>query len=177
MVDTQSTSDTSMNKRGQSLHTTASFLKLLHCYYYAFLRDVTNNCKKETQSTSLANNLLYWGRLNLKQHRLHKSPQMLNQSIISTCLALAVTLHLFITQKFVSSILAFFPCILCPRNTTAKIQSTKDKKNLPKVKTSVSLAMCAYVWLSHSSYIQLFATLRTIAHQAPLSVGFSKQEY
>ena len=99
----------------------ARFLNLLHCYYYAFVRGVTNNCKKETQSTSLANNLLYWGGVNLKQHRLHKSPQMLNRSIISTCLALTVTLHLFITQKFVSSILAFFPCILCPQNATAKI--------------------------------------------------------
>ena len=34
-----------------------------------------------------------------------------------------------------------------------------------------------YAVLSHFSRIQLFATLRTIAHQAPLSRGFSKQEY
>ena len=27
-----------------------------------------------------------------------------------------------------------------------------------------------------STYIQLFATLRTVAHQAPLSMGFSRQE-
>ena len=31
--------------------------------------------------------------------------------------------------------------------------------------------------LSHFSHIWLFATLRTIAHQAPLSMGFSRQEY
>ena len=31
--------------------------------------------------------------------------------------------------------------------------------------------------LSHSSRVQLFATLRTIACQAPLSMGFSRQEY
>ena len=31
--------------------------------------------------------------------------------------------------------------------------------------------------LSYFSHVQLFATLWTIAHQAPLSMGFSRQEY
>ena len=31
--------------------------------------------------------------------------------------------------------------------------------------------------LSHFSRVQLFVTLWTIAHQAPLTVGFSRQEY
>ena len=31
--------------------------------------------------------------------------------------------------------------------------------------------------LSHFSHVQLFVTLWTVAHQAPLSVGFSRQEY
>ena len=31
--------------------------------------------------------------------------------------------------------------------------------------------------LSRFSHIQLFATLWTVAHQAPLSMGFSRQEY
>ena len=31
--------------------------------------------------------------------------------------------------------------------------------------------------LSHFSHVQLFATPWTIAHQAPLSMVFSKQEY
>ena len=31
--------------------------------------------------------------------------------------------------------------------------------------------------LSHFSCIQLFATLKTVAHWAPLSMGFSRQEY
>ena len=30
---------------------------------------------------------------------------------------------------------------------------------------------------SRFSHVWLFATLRTVAHQAPLSKGFSKQEY
>ena len=31
--------------------------------------------------------------------------------------------------------------------------------------------------LSHFGYVQLGATLWTVAHQAPLSMGFSRQEY
>ena len=31
--------------------------------------------------------------------------------------------------------------------------------------------------LSHFSRVQLFVTLSTVARQAPLSVGFSRQEY
>ena len=31
--------------------------------------------------------------------------------------------------------------------------------------------------LSHFSCVQLFATLWTVAHQAPLSMGFSRQEH
>ena len=31
--------------------------------------------------------------------------------------------------------------------------------------------------LSHLSRVQLFATLWTVAHQAPRSMGFSRQEY
>ena len=30
--------------------------------------------------------------------------------------------------------------------------------------------------LSHFNHVQLFATLWTVAHQAPLSMGFSRQE-
>ena len=31
--------------------------------------------------------------------------------------------------------------------------------------------------LSYFSHVQLFETLWTVAHQAPLSMGFSRQEY
>ena len=31
--------------------------------------------------------------------------------------------------------------------------------------------------LSYFSHVRLFATLRTVAHLAPLSMGFSRQEY
>ena len=38
------------------------------------------------------------------------------------------------------------------------------------------VAVCACM-LSHFSHVQLFATLWTIAHEVPLSTGFSRQEY
>ena len=38
----------------------------------------------------------------------------------------------------------------------------------------VSLLMCMR---SRFSHVQLFATLLIVAHQAPLSLGFSRQEY
>ena len=38
--------------------------------------------------------------------------------------------------------------------------------------------MCSKMcMLSHSSYVQLFATLWTVALQAPLYMGFSRPEY
>ena len=40
------------------------------------------------------------------------------------------------------------------------------------------LLMCLLLLLlSHFSHVQLFGTLRTVAHQAPLSMGFSRLEY
>ena len=36
--------------------------------------------------------------------------------------------------------------------------------------------MCVCM-LSHFSHVQLFATPWTVAHQAPWSMGFSRQEY
>ena len=37
-----------------------------------------------------------------------------------------------------------------------------------------SVLMCV---LSHFSHVQLFVTPWTVAHQVPLSMGFSRQEY
>ena len=37
--------------------------------------------------------------------------------------------------------------------------------------------MCVCCVLSHLSHVRLFVTLWTLAHQAPLSKGFSMQEY
>ena len=45
-----------------------------------------------------------------------------------------------------------------------------------KKSCTCSTEQCACL-LSHVSCVQLFVTLRTVAHQAPLSMGFSKPEY
>ena len=42
--------------------------------------------------------------------------------------------------------------------------------------TGVCVCVCAHT-PSHFSHVQLFAILWTVAHQAPLSMGFSRQEY
>ena len=48
-----------------------------------------------------------------------------------------------------------------------------------EIKTSHlgTLSMYSACMLSHFSHVQLFATLWTVAQQAPLSMGFSRQEY
>ena len=46
---------------------------------------------------------------------------------------------------------------------------------LPEKKKKFSLHLCVYAW--SLSCTGLFVTLWTVAHQAPLSMGFSRQEY
>ena len=50
-------------------------------------------------------------------------------------------------------------------------QQSLTREQRPQTFSSVLLLLCVL------SYIQLFATLCTVAHQAPLSMGFSRQEY
>ena len=46
------------------------------------------------------------------------------------------------------------------------------------MKTIIIAGMCMYTYVpSHFSCVWLFVTLRTVACQAPLSMGFSRQEY
>ena len=58
------------------------------------------------------------------------------------------------------------------------------------VENQLTIDMWVYFWtwnfilltydcsvLSHFSRVRLFATLWTVVHQAPLSLGFSRQEY
>ena len=53
-------------------------------------------------------------------------------------------------------------------------KSLSDNTNLQEGLFSINTYVCV---LSHFSHVQLFATLWTVAHQAPLSMGFSRQEY
>ena len=67
-------------------------------------------------------------------------------------------------------------------HTAADIGNWEASGN-PASRGSVLLFVAWFSWLrhvcmlSHSSRVQLFATLWTIAHQAPLSMEFSRQEY
>ena len=45
------------------------------------------------------------------------------------------------------------------------------------VQVPIPLLMCVCVQLSHFSCVWLFATLWAVAHQAPLSMGFSRPKY
>ena len=41
----------------------------------------------------------------------------------------------------------------------------------------VCVCVCVWVGRGHFSHVQLFATLWTVDHQAPLFMGLSRQEY
>ena len=58
--------------------------------------------------------------------------------------------------------------------TSAQVERTLDFS--PFQHASLPIVVCACM-LSCFSHIQLFATLWTVAPQAPLFMGFSKQEY
>ena len=56
-----------------------------------------------------------------------------------------------------------------------------------QVYININMCVCVYIYIythtdthaicGHFSHVQLFVTLRTIARQAPLSIGFSGQEH
>ena len=81
----------------------------------------------------------------------------------------------------------FASCCHCPSwlpPGNASSLSPKDQPNSPLLwftlnlqsYFSLSFTVCASM-LSRFSHVQFFATLRTVAHQAPLSMGFSRQEH
>ena len=51
--------------------------------------------------------------------------------------------------------------------------------HIKEIQKTMHQGMYAHAWcvLSHFIRVQLFATLWIIAHQAPLSMGFCRQEY
>ena len=71
---------------------------------------------------------------------------------------------------------------LMPQGITRKVnlQTNKSKQTNPisnKIKVlKITGGVCARV-LSHFSRVWLVTTLRTVAHQAPLPMGFSRQEH
>ena len=51
-----------------------------------------------------------------------------------------------------------------------------NKSNIEIVVKNLCVCVCVCV-LSHFSHVQLLVILRTVPRQAPLSLGFSRQEY
>ena len=54
---------------------------------------------------------------------------------------------------------------------------TQIKKSKVNILRQLKIKVLYECLLSHFSYIQLFAILWTVAHQAPLSVEFSREVY
>ena len=57
------------------------------------------------------------------------------------------------------------------------IHLLKNNKHLRSDNNVLSSILSTTCMLSHFSCVRLFGTLWTVAHQAPLSMGFSRQEY
>ena len=62
-----------------------------------------------------------------------------------------------------------------PGCTGCSANITESENCICSPRNKAVTGMCAYV-PRHFSQVQLFATLWTVAHQAPLSSGFSRQE-
>ena len=70
--------------------------------------------------------------------------------------------------------------LFCTEETNNIVKQLHSKKN--KVHRKISMEVIPMLespvcMLSHFSWVQLFMTLCTVACQAPLSMGFSRQEY
>ena len=60
---------------------------------------------------------------------------------------------------------------------TQRLKLFFKKNQILKLKNSVNEIKNAVLTLSHFRYVRLFVTPWTVAHQAPLSIGFPRQEY
>ena len=94
--------------------------------------------------------------------------------------------YLEIASKALKSLLPFSTSSLCGAEfspvtgTKMRLQSRLRISNTLQVSLFLITAKWDYLCtnvLSCFSHVQLFTTLWTVAHQAPLSMGFPKQEY
>ena len=88
---------------------------------------------------------------------------------------IAVMFQIF---KFIITAMEDIFCILhtYDNGNAQKLQNTSNAVIEVSAKYFVCMNVSACV-LTHFSCVQLFATLQTVAHQAPLSMGFTRQEY
>ena len=89
----------------------------------------------------------------------------------------------FLLRRLLDLQMATFP--LCPRiafplcTCAHGVSSSSDKKTSPirLGPPCVCVSVCERVSVKSLSHIRLSTTLWTVARQAPLSMGFSRQEY
>ena len=68
--------------------------------------------------------------------------------------------------------------LICISPLFLPIQATiENQVEFPVLSSRFSLVLCCIHTVRSLSHVQLFVTLWTVAHQAPLSMGFSRQEY
>ena len=62
-------------------------------------------------------------------------------------------------------------------NTSGRIKVQDKSSQLQNFSNNASLGSVLFVFNHSAMSTQLFATTRTVTHQAPLSMGFPRQEY
>ena len=100
-----------------------------------------------------------------------------------TILKLIYTLNVFhFGIKYFYSLDTHFLCII--QHCNIHVLQSNEHYNICNIQTGICLIIVTYIKIIYSmllfyslSWVQLFATPWTIAHQAPLSLGFSRQEY
>ena len=85
-----------------------------------------------------------------------------------------IPLPLFLRLKKPLVTMLCLPTLL-PRSVFLMSHRTSMPKPVPGKETGTTLIVCMHAQLL--SRVQPFAILWTVAHQAPLSMGFSRQEY
>ena len=154
---------------------TRTFKRYQSCFISVYLK------KKEGKETNVANTgcvtrfavLLLLHRI---EHFSWKKFMQFHNHMFSACCVPNSTLGTTDTRKM---------CDLFGRSCTDKILLYKKwnqiiKINLWNVWRYLCVCMCVCVCvcvLGHFSHVQLFVTIWTVARQAPLSMGFSRQEY
>ena len=73
-------------------------------------------------------------------------------------------------------LLYFFKPIVLKYSTFSKEWENRKARKWDRAGVGAGVPMVPLCMLSHFSHVQLFATLWTIAHQASLSMGLSRQE-
>ena len=140
------------------------------CYFYLFLFFlVQDQCSLQFPSSRITNSILWWFGVHLKQNENH---------LIISCVLVVFYLKTFFGLDFV---LVWPPQLEGESGKLPSASGRVDWEEKAANKTLLSKRGITWVGaactLSCFSRVQLFATLQTVACQAPLSMRFFQQEY